>query len=776
MIYNSNIPKYISKPQYLAPIDACSADDDFSVLVDREIIQNMTQNICNTLHHPVTFLDVNRISQTSLENARIDSEIDYFAMRPTCRLFRHCAGRDMCMQCDAFHAKIFDDPENMDAYITKHPSFFSDKYNNNLPRMLQGFSRTVLEYHCPILGYRELLFPLFYEKSLIGVIFLGQTLIRDQGDMDLIKSISEDFFKKHSAEKIFEDFLKKNSLKTNEANTIKEKIIDADFEIYGFDDFINKKGIDDDVYGHKNMIFYTYAEYYDFIKRACNEIGKIEDQLREHVKEKQIKYFEKVVSEVVKYFFVSQQKKSNTITDPLKARSEKLESAWGNLFEATKKLQKELLINNVILFGDGIYGKVTETKEKHIYPLPETTDPLRNVKYDFSIIEKMQPETYDFICSLESENLFDGLKNINGYMNIANAIILVYPDIAILMEVTDRDDNKELYKEMAHTIGKSFSRIRTVVSLCASKLMQERHILTLRMNRHESLNISTKLGGNMKRYLGKDGIPFVLLDNDKKNNIINDLNSAINLISNMAQNIGLITGSITQESISKHMYERVDIFELLHKLQIMFRDTLEQRNLDIVLSIDQTTARAIYTNNNLFELLVYNLVENAVKYAYRGSVIRLKWFAEANRNKLAVISYGPQMRNEDHPYELYSRGKEAVKGLHSVQGDGIGLYVVKRIEKLLNIKVYHYCEKISDYCIPLIDYFLAEKFFNKNSAECFKNQLINYCEFNRISEWDDIINKHEQTMINRERKDVTQEYLLDNIERCVWKTVFYVVI
>jgi len=183
---------YFKNPCYLAPTDNSKAEENFRVLTDRETVRNLAKNICNKLHHPVTIFDINRLQESSSNNVRIDSDIDYFSLRNSCRLLRHCGSEERCHACDTYHAQIL--KNYLDVGVLKcenWPKFFYDGYEKNPPQILQGFNRPVLEYHCPMLGYRELLFPIYYEKDLIGVLFVGQTLVESEGDRDKVKIIAK---------------------------------------------------------------------------------------------------------------------------------------------------------------------------------------------------------------------------------------------------------------------------------------------------------------------------------------------------------------------------------------------------------------------------------------------------------------------------------------------------------------------------------------------------------------------------------------------------------
>ena len=126
---------YFSTPKYLAPLDDSSVDEDFSVLTDRATIKYISKNLCDSLHHPVTILDINRLQGLDNETLRIDSDIEYFSLRSSCRLLRHCGGSDRCHICDRYHANIFK------KYLQQSPVDFLNAYRLEVSRhLLKGTS------------------------------------------------------------------------------------------------------------------------------------------------------------------------------------------------------------------------------------------------------------------------------------------------------------------------------------------------------------------------------------------------------------------------------------------------------------------------------------------------------------------------------------------------------------------------------------------------------------------------------------------------------------
>lgn len=82
--------------------------------------------------------------------------------------------------------------------------------------------------------------------------------------------------------------------------------------------------------------------------------------------------------------------------------------------------------------------------------------------------------------------------------------------------------------------------------------------------------------------------------------------------------------------------------------------------------------------------ILYNLIDNAIKYTPLGSLIRLSVTIKKKRLVIEVADNGPGMSKEQaaHLFELYYRTDTARKS--EIKGTGIGLFVVKMLVEAQN--------------------------------------------------------------------------------------------
>ena len=437
-------------------------------------------------------------------------------------------------------------------------------------------------------------------------------------------------------------------------------------------------------------------------------------------------------------------------------------------------------MEDVVVFGDGQTLRIEDSGRKRVVFSVPTNSCYNDESVKLSSDSLKGINNHD--NSLWKPNILNGLSK---GLPKENLILIRCHDIAMLLHVNALQENQRLYEHLTSAIENELVRINSIVALCTANLLKEKFILTLRMYRHENAHISTRLMGRIDLHFGNNGRDFIAETEEKRQLICNDLRNTIQLSAIIADNIGIITGSAIKPRELKKGSKRLDVVDMLYKWQQMFLDELENRNLEIMVfrgGYDSSTVgysmslkriiyeitqnndeyseapRSIMINARLFELLIYNLVDNAVKYAYRGTCIYLVWVKRSNYYELCVTSYGPEIKSGDSIYGLYVRGD---KMPNPIRGEGLGLYVVKRIAEVLKIDVNHVCRKVSNYNIPLVPW------YNKLVASGKSGRFDNDEPQSAL-----VINAYPQTKITEET--MTTKYLERRIYMETWRTVFTV--
>jgi two-component system phosphate regulon sensor histidine kinase PhoR len=104
----------------------------------------------------------------------------------------------------------------------------------------------------------------------------------------------------------------------------------------------------------------------------------------------------------------------------------------------------------------------------------------------------------------------------------------------------------------------------------------------------------------------------------------------------------------------------------------------EREGVELELELDEDVP-VIAIDERALEIAVINLVDNAVKYAPEGKLVRVTVTADAGHVQVRVTDRGPGISDEEKRriFERFVRGKNTNK--QRVRGSGIGLALVKHI-------------------------------------------------------------------------------------------------
>ena len=123
---------------------------------------------------------------------------------------------------------------------------------------------------------------------------------------------------------------------------------------------------------------------------------------------------------------------------------------------------------------------------------------------------------------------------------------------------------------------------------------------------------------------------------------------------------------------------------------------------------------SLLTQDEDLSHILFNLTDNAIKYGFQGSCIRINvgtipsfstqdtYYDLDTRCKkitITVVSFGEKIENEEREkiFDLYHRSKIA----NGTEGMGIGLFLAKKLCVLLGYEIKCTSEKITDYNLPL---------------------------------------------------------------------------
>jgi signal transduction histidine kinase len=122
---------------------------------------------------------------------------------------------------------------------------------------------------------------------------------------------------------------------------------------------------------------------------------------------------------------------------------------------------------------------------------------------------------------------------------------------------------------------------------------------------------------------------------------------------------------------------------LLHSVKERWQQQLTEKK--ILLRIEVPEEVTIHTDKGFLEIILENLISNAIKYSGNGQIIVCSWNPE--EQSLLVTDHGPGIPEDQIPY-LFNRFYRTDQSRSSqVQGTGLGLSIVKTLADLLGITI-----------------------------------------------------------------------------------------
>lgn len=247
-----------------------------------------------------------------------------------------------------------------------------------------------------------------------------------------------------------------------------------------------------------------------------------------------------------------------------------------------------------------------------------------------------------------------------------------------------------------------------------------------------------------------------------------DLESILENISMQAE---LAKSKSNSVRLKKKLYFIYD--KSLFKIRSCFQMLLREKNMALIFETnvrkDDPLRPEIYGDQISIEQLVFNLVNNAIKYGYKGTKIYIdckKQKVGQNEPHIITVSdYGCNI-----PEEMQEKIFELnVRAHTSYPGEGFGLYLVQEIAELHDGKAACSSSKlISLYNIPLIQTCIDELDGDERDQD-FKI-LLNEEKERLIAngEYDKIVNKE----IRFDKRLITRDSLFQEIHKATYEVIF----
>lgn len=188
------------------------------------------------------------------------------------------------------------------------------------------------------------------------------------------------------------------------------------------------------------------------------------------------------------------------------------------------------------------------------------------------------------------------------------------------------------------------------------------------------------------------------LDAESRKAYAKTLVTASKRITDLITNILKLNKLENQEIQEKH--EKFNLTEALAECVVEFEPLIEKKNLDLNCDFDDLT---IFSSKSLLEIVWNNLISNAIKFTPDGGKIDISLKRIDSNAEIKVTDTGCGMTSETGAkiFEKFYQGDTS----HSMQGNGLGLALVKKVIDILGgeISVQSELNKGSTFTILLKD-------------------------------------------------------------------------
>lgn len=173
------------------------------------------------------------------------------------------------------------------------------------------------------------------------------------------------------------------------------------------------------------------------------------------------------------------------------------------------------------------------------------------------------------------------------------------------------------------------------------------------------------------------------LDPEEKKTIEQNLLTSTKQTSEMLQNI-LHWSKDQMQGITVNLH-RISLFQTLYQTILLQQTLASEKNIQLHYSIDDEIK--VIADPDMLQLIVRNLLNNAIKFSAPDSEINLSIEQEKDRCILKITDTGIGISEEDH-FNIFSLKNKSTYGTNQEKGVGLGLMLAKTYIELQNGEIW----------------------------------------------------------------------------------------
>lgn len=622
---------------------------------------------------------------------RIDPKTLY-QNKPCCDKFRECNGyKNKCHEQDCRIALLY----HKDLEGLHYTDNFKEYYNR-LIKIIDGYNQGIAKayplhceqdeennrlyvwYQCPYSQFLEYFFPIIHAGKVIAVLMHGQRIPKEGLNQEnLFKEVLAD-------DQVHED--KKKDLRQS-IEGIKDKSGEDPMPESRLKAIWKRiKSLEERIDGE----VMAYARAY-----VSNNFHRIEEQFHQQIK-----------NEINPNGELAKETYTEIVNGTLQEICDIFNKEGFIRIYSTESEFEKVKSDTDTFYLIGAYPELTETEKQDWEKIG-----FHNLPSDSKELEEMKNEEFNTYLNKKiafHENVIFRIESLS-IGNTKHLIWAKYPK--------EKDIDKKQFDEFYNFLTVFFHTLWESYNLLCNVKLRKQLETSMRVSVHETSQIIPVIINTLEKEYHLDSLTRIREDRlsipgiTRRTNILYDTISRLLLLDNLYRRSTLMF----KELIPKTEWR--DLYGLIGSAKNMCEETAQKNNMQkiIIKRINEFKINQykVYTDDQLISHTFFNLIDNAIKYGYMGSNIRINISLseadlqnERNGNwklikaiQISIVSYGAGISEEEgkHIYELFYRSQASkVK-----EGMGIGLFLVKKICSSLGYTVEYNSKKLSEYNLPM---------------------------------------------------------------------------
>lgn len=192
----------------------------------------------------------------------------------------------------------------------------------------------------------------------------------------------------------------------------------------------------------------------------------------------------------------------------------------------------------------------------------------------------------------------------------------------------------------------------------------------------------------IKTPIASIGLACEMLQDKSISNDASQVDTFVGMISNENRRMRALVETILQSSKMsdkkfKLNIKEIDIHEILQNVCSSFTLNISTRQGQLLTHFEANPS-TLYADDLHITNLVYNLIDNAIKYSPQELFLEISTHREGNNIILSVADHGLGISKEDQKHIFEKFYRVSTGDVHNVKGFGIGLNYVASVVKLHN--------------------------------------------------------------------------------------------